>query len=59
MKPSLLLAALAVVSLASWAGAYLDHAGSQMGSAARRQPHHSLWRNISGDLGIPVKKSAS
>jgi hypothetical protein len=36
MKPSLLLAALGVVGLAFWAGAYVDQAGSQMASAATR-----------------------
>src|SRR5262249_41991895 len=36
MKPSLMLAALAVVGLALWAGAYVDQTGSQMATAANR-----------------------
>jgi hypothetical protein len=36
MKPSVMLAALGVVSLALWAGAYIDSTGSQMASAATR-----------------------
>jgi len=36
MKPSLVLAALGVVSLALWAGAYVDQSGSQMATAASR-----------------------
>jgi hypothetical protein len=36
MKPSVLLAALGVVSLALWAGAYIDSTGSQMAAAATR-----------------------
>lgn len=36
MKPSLMLAALGVVGLALWAGAYVDQSGSQMATAASR-----------------------
>jgi hypothetical protein len=36
MKPSVVLAALGVVSLALWAGAYIDSTGSQMAAAATR-----------------------
>jgi hypothetical protein len=36
MKPSVALAALGVISLALWAGAYIDSTGSQMASAASR-----------------------
>jgi hypothetical protein len=36
MKPTVLLAALGVVSLALWASAYVDRTGSQMATAAER-----------------------
>ena len=36
MKPSLALAAVAVVGLALWAGAFVDHAGGRMAEAADR-----------------------
>jgi hypothetical protein len=36
MKPSVILAALGVVSLALWAGAYVDQSGTQMAMAAVR-----------------------
>jgi hypothetical protein len=36
MKPSLALAALAVVGLAVWAGARLDQTGTRMAAAATR-----------------------
>src|ERR1700752_5207747 len=36
LKPSLALAALAVIGLALWAGAFVDQTGSQMAPAADR-----------------------